>query len=69
MQELARGAGGRCGLLDLYWLARHGQPLPPVAWPAVLWVREVLADPYTGIERMITGVAEALGEGDGETQN
>lgn len=39
--------GERSGLLDLFWLAEHGQPLPREAWPAVLWVREWLGLPYS----------------------
>jgi len=28
--------------VDLYWLATHGQPVPMKAWPALLWIRDLL---------------------------
>jgi len=46
--------------LDLYWLAAHGQPVPPALWPLVLDVREALDEPYSW-----ASVIKGIGENDG----
>lgn len=50
LTEIERAREGRrCRLGDLYWLAAHGQPVPPAARPAVLFAREWLGEPYSWV--------------------
>ena len=58
-------AGERSGLGDLYWLSAHGQALPQAAWPAVLFVRERLGEPYAWAI-LIQAIAGGLDRGEKE---
>lgn len=58
------GEGRRSELADLYWLASHGQQLPREAWPAVLFARQMLGEPYAWSMR-IAEVLQEIGVDDG----
>jgi len=32
----------------MYWRAAHGHPIPEEAWPAVMFARWRIGDPYSG---------------------
>jgi len=53
--EIERGLGGsRSDLLDLYWMARHGHPIPDQAWPAVLAARHSVEGTYMPAEMLLS---------------
>lgn len=43
-------------MLDLYWRAAHGHPIPEEAWPAVMLARLFLGEPYS----VLRSLADAL---------
>jgi len=52
-------AGHQSDLLDLYWQARHGHPIPDAAWPAVLAARQVIEGGYLPLESLISTLQRA----------